>query len=70
MTDAVWQVTPDGVVAWASESTEGLLGWLPSDVVGHEALSYLHPEDLGRGLTGRGHPERGAGRRRGGASTR
>ncbi len=61
MTDAVWQVTPDGVIAWASESTEGLLGWLPSDVVGHEALSYLHPEDLGRGLTGRGHTRAGRG---------
>lgn len=44
VTDAVWRVSPEGIVVWASESTQTLLGWRPEQVVGSDALTYL-PED-------------------------
>lgn len=51
--DVVWQVDPEGRVAWASESTHAILGWLVDDVLGTVAADYLHPDDLSRALESR-----------------
>ncbi len=44
VTDAVWRVSPEGTIVWASESTRTLLGWEPREVVGRDALDFL-PDD-------------------------
>ena len=33
-------------VAWVSPSLHEALGWLPSDWIGTEVLSYVHPDDV------------------------
>ena len=43
-TDVIWEVAPDGRVVWASNSTESVLGLVPSDVVGTAAIDHIHPD--------------------------
>ncbi|WP_267639373.1 histidine kinase N-terminal 7TM domain-containing protein [Haloarchaeobius amylolyticus] len=43
--DIVTVVDPDGTVEYQSPSTEQLLGYDPEDVIGTNALSYVHPDD-------------------------
>lgn len=38
-------VDADLVMRWLSPSAEELLGWKPEDVVGQQALDYVHPDD-------------------------
>ncbi len=59
VTDAVWRVSPDGIVVWASESTQTLLGWPPASVVGRDALSFLPDDYREVGLRGREAVHRG-----------
>jgi diguanylate cyclase (GGDEF)-like protein/PAS domain S-box-containing protein len=39
-------IAPDGTIAWASPGLETLTGYSPTDVVGRNALDFLHPDDL------------------------
>jgi diguanylate cyclase (GGDEF)-like protein/PAS domain S-box-containing protein len=45
-TDVIWDVTEDGCVEWASESTSHVLGWAIEHVLGHQAREFVHPEDV------------------------
>jgi anti-anti-sigma factor len=38
--------SPDGTYRYLSPSTYRLLGWLPEQLVGHDPLAYVHPEDV------------------------
>ncbi len=49
-TDMVAEVDPDGVWVWVSSSVTGLLGWDPCELVGQEAIRFIHPDDVARGL--------------------
>jgi len=40
----------DGVVVFASESTRAVLSWEPSELVGRNALDFLHPDDAERAV--------------------
>ncbi|MGA2209099.1 MAG: diguanylate cyclase [Acidimicrobiales bacterium] len=40
----------DGVVVFAGESTRAVTGWAPGDLVGSNALDWLHPDDAERAL--------------------
>lgn len=44
--DVVYQTTPDGRIQWIQPTIEGLLGYRPDDLVGVEARSLVHPDDL------------------------
>lgn len=44
-TDVVSLVNPDGTFAWVSPSVEDLLGWRPQDLIGHEAVTFMHDDD-------------------------
>ncbi|MDP1876766.1 MAG: EAL domain-containing protein [Actinomycetota bacterium] len=46
--DVVWQVHPDGTVAWTSESVSRVLGWHRADVIGRTAMSLVAPDDVPR----------------------
>src|SRR6058998_574155 len=41
-------VAPDGTLLFASHSIERLLGFAPSELVGHTAFERVHPDDLPR----------------------
>ncbi len=36
----------EGVITWISESVAHLLGWQPSELIGHRASEFAHPEDV------------------------
>jgi len=40
----------DGVVVFASECAEAVIGWAPAAIVGSNALDWLHPEDAERAV--------------------
>ena len=46
--DLVSELTPDGVVLYASGSHENVLGFHPKQLVGSRVLDFLHPEDAER----------------------
>ncbi len=46
--DAIAIIDVEGVVKYASPSAESLAGYLPEDLVGRNAFSLVHPEDLPR----------------------
>lgn len=45
VSDVIMHVRASGV-AWVSPSLREALGWLPSDWLGTDALSYVHPDDV------------------------
>ena len=45
-TDIVTVLTPGGRILYESLSTEGTLGFEPESLVGRDALSLVHPDDL------------------------
>lgn len=45
MSDVVL-LTKDGLVEWVSPSVTPVAGWLPEDVIGIDAQSLIHPDDL------------------------
>ena len=47
--DIVFVVDPDGDVAWISPSVEGVLGWLPEDLVGTSVDLVVAEEDVSSG---------------------
>ena len=53
--DVVWQIAPDGTLAWTSPSVTRLLGWRPEDLVGRIAMELIHPEDRPRATRDREH---------------
>jgi diguanylate cyclase (GGDEF)-like protein/PAS domain S-box-containing protein len=44
--DVVYQTDPDGRIQWIQPTVQGLLGYVPQQVVGVEARSLVHPDDL------------------------
>lgn len=44
-TDLILLLTPQGAIAYSSPSAQQLLGYAPADLVGRDALSFVHPED-------------------------
>jgi diguanylate cyclase (GGDEF)-like protein/PAS domain S-box-containing protein len=44
--DVVFVVDPDQRVRWVSAAVTRLLGWRVEEFVGHDATSFLHPDDL------------------------
>ena len=46
--DFVLRSRPDGVIDWASPSVSRVLGWTQDELVGRDALSFSHPDELGR----------------------
>ncbi|MDX1744568.1 MAG: histidine kinase N-terminal 7TM domain-containing protein [Halobacteriales archaeon] len=50
-TDAILVMEPDGEVTYASPSTAAVIGYDPDDLVGQNALSMVHPEDMDRVIT-------------------
>ena len=44
-------VAPDGTLLWVSPSVEQVLGYAPAEVVGHNVVEYIHPDDVGFALT-------------------
>lgn len=43
--DIVFRTDVDGVIEWVSPSVTRVLGWEPSDVMGHSFLEIIHPDD-------------------------
>jgi diguanylate cyclase (GGDEF)-like protein/PAS domain S-box-containing protein len=46
--DIVWQVSPDGLLDWASPSVERVLGWRPDEVVGRPSRDLIAEADQDR----------------------
>ncbi len=44
--DVVVLADGDGVMVWASESVTALVGWRPDDLVGHQFMEFVHPDDV------------------------
>ncbi|HET7899683.1 MAG TPA: EAL domain-containing protein [Candidatus Nanopelagicales bacterium] len=44
--DVVYQTTPDGRIQWIQPTVEGLLGYQPDELVGVEALTLVHQDDM------------------------
>lgn len=44
--DAIALLDADGVIRYASKSTERVLGYLPDELAGTRALDLVHPDDL------------------------
>ncbi len=50
-TDVVILAREDTTAVWVSPSVETTLGWQPSDLVGHTAAEFTHPDDWPAGRT-------------------
>lgn len=46
--DVVQATSADGVYRWVSESVTAVLGWRPEDLIGHQSMEFIHPDDLRR----------------------
>ena len=46
--DLVTIVAPDGIILYASDSAERIVGYSPSELVGTSLLEYLNPDDVGQ----------------------
>lgn len=44
--DVITVIAADAVIRYQSPSVERLLGYLPEEMLGRNALEYIHPEDL------------------------
>lgn len=44
--DAIALLTPEGIVTYASPSTERVTGYTAEELVGRNGLTLLHPDDL------------------------
>ncbi len=51
--DVVWQVAPDGTLAWTSPSVTQVLGWRAEQLVGRLATDLIHEQDRERAVSGR-----------------
>ena len=47
-TDVVWRTSPAGSITWVSPAVTKVLGWDPSEVIGHMTTDFLHPDDITR----------------------
>jgi len=60
--DAVAVVDADGTIRYESPSVERILGYRPEELIGRNALDFLHPEDVqrvaGNIVTAEEYPER------------
>lgn len=45
--DVITVLAPDGTIQYESPSAEKVLGYLPEELVGENAFTYIHPDDLG-----------------------
>jgi PAS domain S-box-containing protein len=48
ISDVIYAVDRDGVVAYVSPVIESLIGYAPSELIGHPFAGVIHPEDLQR----------------------
>jgi PAS domain S-box-containing protein len=39
-------VSPEGEILYSSDSVETVLGYRPDEIVGHNATTYIHPDDI------------------------
>lgn len=46
--DVVVESGPDGLFRWVSPSAHRVLGWTPEQLLGHDGLDLLHPDDRDR----------------------
>lgn len=46
MIDVISETDLSGVIRFATPSYEAATGWSPSEFLGHNALEYIHPEDV------------------------
>ncbi len=44
--DVILLADPDTRISWASPSSESILGWGPTDLVGHRSTEFIHPDDV------------------------
>ena len=44
--DVVLEIAADNAISWVSPAMTPLTGWLPSQVVGHLSVEYIHPDDV------------------------
>lgn len=44
--DFAMRTTPERVIEFVSESITEVLGWQPSELVGHRTSEFIHPDDL------------------------
>jgi PAS domain S-box-containing protein len=44
--DVILFLTTDGIVRFISNSCERVLGWSPANVVSHNSLEFVHPDDV------------------------
>jgi len=44
--DVVVEGDNRGVIVWCTDSVTDFLGWSPSDVIGREAVAFVHPDDI------------------------
>lgn len=43
--DVIERLTPDGKILFASEAARAVLGYDPKDMVGHNIIEFIHPDD-------------------------
>lgn len=46
--DVVWQLDDGGRIAWVSESVRAVLGYAPEEMLGRQALDFVHADDVAR----------------------
>lgn len=51
--DVVWQISPDGGLAWTSPSVTQILGWRPEQILGQPAMDLIHADDRVRAIANR-----------------
>jgi diguanylate cyclase (GGDEF)-like protein/PAS domain S-box-containing protein len=47
-TDTTFVVGADGCITYASPAAQGLLGWLPEELVGKDIMTFVHADDAER----------------------
>lgn len=46
MTDLIGEVNNDGIYKYVSQSYYNILGYLPQELIGKNAFTFIHPEDI------------------------
>src|SRR3954447_8437342 len=48
--DVIGSITTDGTITWVSGAVREMLGFHPSDLIGHSAWEFIHPDDVDSAL--------------------
>lgn len=62
MLDVIAETDLTGVIRFATPSYEGATGWSPTELLGHNAFSFIHPDDADRVREELGRTARRSGR--------